>query len=255
MQRLANKVAVITGGTGGIGLAAARLFVAEGAKVVLVDLDSAALARAVAELDAERALGVAADVSDAAQVEAYVRRAMEAHGRIDVFFNNAGIEGAVGPIVDYPVEMFDKVMAVNVRGVFLGLKYVIPAMAKGGGGSIIITSSLGGLRGVPKLSAYIASKHAVVGLMKSAALECAPLGIRVNTINPSPIATRMMESLEAGYAPGATALVKKKMEAAVPLRRYGEPEEVAALALFLASDEASYITGNSYPIDGGMSAA
>ncbi|MGE0860692.1 MAG: SDR family NAD(P)-dependent oxidoreductase [Gammaproteobacteria bacterium] len=255
MQRLANKVAVITGGTGGIGLAAARLFVAEGAKVVLVDLDSAALERAVAELGAERALGVAADVSDAAQVEAYVRRAMEAHGRIDVFFNNAGIEGAVGPIVDYPVEMFDKVMAVNVRGVFLGLKYVIPAMAKGGGGSIIITSSLGGLRGVPKLSAYIASKHAVVGLMKSAALECAPLGIRVNTINPSPIATRMMESLEAGYAPGATALVKKKMEAAVPLRRYGEPEEVAALALFLASDEASYITGNSYPIDGGMSAA
>jgi NAD(P)-dependent dehydrogenase (short-subunit alcohol dehydrogenase family) len=198
---------------------------------------------------------VAADVSDATQVEAYVRRAMEAFGRIDVFFNNAGIEGAVGPIVDYPVEMFDKVMAVNVRGVFLGLKYVIPAMAKGGGGSIVITSSLGGLRGVPKLSAYIGSKHAVVGLMKSAALECAPLGIRVNTINPSPIATRMMESLEAGYAPGATALVKKKMEAAVPLRRYGEPEEVAALALFLASDEASYITGNSYPIDGGMSAA
>lgn len=255
MQRLANKVAVITGGTGGIGLAAARLFAAEGAKVVLVDLDGAALERAVAELGAERALGVAADVSDPAQVEAYVRRAMEAHGRIDVFFNNAGIEGAVGPIVDYPIEMFDKVMAVNVRGVFLGLKYVIPAMAKGGGGSIIITSSLGGLRGVPKLSAYIGSKHAVVGLMKSAALECAPLGIRVNTINPSPIATRMMESLEAGYAPGAAALVKKKMEASVPLRRYGEPEEVAALALFLASDEASYITGNSYPIDGGMSAA
>lgn len=255
MQRLANKVAVITGGTGGIGLAAARLFAAEGAKVVLVDLDGAALERAVAELGAERALGVAADVSDPTQVEAYVQRAMEAHGRIDVFFNNAGIEGAVGPIVDYPIEMFDKVMAVNVRGVFLGLKYVIPAMAKRGGGSIIITSSLGGLRGVPKLSAYIGSKHAVVGLMKSAALECAPLGIRVNTINPSPIATRMMESLEAGYAPGATALVKKKMEAAVPLRRYGEPEEVAALALFLASDEASYITGNSYPIDGGMSAA
>ena len=255
MQRLANKVAIITGGTGGIGLAAARLFAAEGAKVVLVDLDGAALERAVAEIGAERALGVAADVSDAAQVEAYVRRAMEAYGRVDVFFNNAGIEGAIGPIVDYPIEMFDKVMAVNVRGVFLGLKYVIPAMAKGGGGSIVITSSLGGLRGVPKLSAYIGSKHAVVGLMKSAALECAPLGIRVNTINPSPIATRMMDAIEAGYAPGATDIVHKKMQAAVPLRRYGEPEEVAALALFLASDEASYITGNSYPIDGGMSAA
>jgi len=255
MQRLNNKVAVITGGTGGIGLASAKLFAAEGAQVVLVDLDQAALDRAVAEIGAERAMGVAADVTDPAQVEAYVQAAAARHGRIDVFFNNAGIEGAVGRITDYPVEVFDKVMAVNVRGVFLGLKYVIPVMAKGGGGSIVITSSLGGLRGVPKLGAYIASKHAVVGLMKSAALECASLNIRVNTINPSPIATRMIESLEAGYAPGATDIVRKKMEAAVPLRRYGQPQEVAQLALFLASDESAYITGNSYPIDGGMSAA
>ena len=255
MQRLNNKVAVITGGTGGIGLAAGKLFAAEGAKVVLVDLDQAALDRAVAEIGAERAMGFAADVSDAAQVEAYVQATVARHGRLDVFFNNAGIEGAVGPIVDYPIEVFDKVMAVNVRGVFLGLKYVIPAMAKSGGGSIVITSSLGGLRGVPKLSAYIGSKHAVVGLMKSAALECAQHNIRVNTINPSPIATRMIASIEQGYAPGAAELVKKKMEQAVPLRRYGQPEEVAQLALFLAGDESAYITGNSYPIDGGMSAA
>lgn len=255
MQRLSNKVAVITGGTGGIGLASAKLFAAEGAQVVLVDLDQAALDRAVASIGAERAMGVAADVTDPAQVEGYIQATLAKHGRLDVFFNNAGIEGAVGPIADYPVEVFDKVMAVNVRGVFLGLKYAIPAMAKGGGGSIVITSSLGGLRGVPKLGAYIASKHAVVGLMKSAALECAAQKIRVNTINPSPIATRMIESLEAGYAPGATDIVRKKMEAAVPLRRYGQPEEVAHLALFLASDEAAYITGNSYPIDGGMSAS
>ena len=255
MQRLKNKVAVITGGTGGIGLASAKLFAAEGAQVVLVDLDQAALDRAVASIGAERAMGVAADVTDPAQVEGYIQATLAKHGRLDVFFNNAGIEGAVGPITDYPVEVFDKVMAVNVRGVFLGLKYAIPAMAKSGGGSIVITSSLGGLRGVPKLGAYIASKHAVVGLMKSAALECAALKIRVNTINPSPIATRMIESLEAGYAPGATDIVRKKMEAAVPLRRYGQPEEVAHLALFLASDEAAYITGNSYPIDGGMSAS
>ncbi|MCC6707793.1 MAG: SDR family oxidoreductase [Gammaproteobacteria bacterium] len=255
MQRLKNKVAVITGGTGGIGLASAKLFAAEGAQVVLVDLDQAALDRAVATIGAERAMGVAADVTNPAQVEGYIQATLAKHGRLDVFFNNAGIEGAVGPITDYPVEVFDKVMAVNVRGVFLGLKYAIPAMAKSGGGSIVITSSLGGLRGVPKLGAYIASKHAVVGLMKSAALECAALKIRVNTINPSPIATRMIESLEAGYAPGATDIVRKKMEAAVPLRRYGQPEEVAHLALFLASDEAAYITGNSYPIDGGMSAS
>ena len=255
MQRLNNKVAVITGGTGGIGLAAAKLFAAEGAQVVLVDLDQAALDRAVADIGAERAMGVAADVTDPAQVEAYVQATIAGHGRLDVFFNNAGIEGAVGPITDYPIEMFDKVMAVNVRGVFLGLKYVIPAMANSGGGSIVITSSLGGLRGVPKLGAYVASKHAVVGLMKSAALECAALKIRVNTINPSPIATRMIESIEAGYAPGATDIIRKKMEAAVPMRRYGQPEEVAQLALFLASDESGYITGNSYAIDGGMSAA
>ena len=255
MQRLHNKVAVITGGTGGIGLAAGKLFATEGAQVVLVDLDQGALDRAVADIGAAHAMGVAADVTDPAQVEAYVAATLARHGRLDVFFNNAGIEGAVGPIVDYPLAVFDQVMAVNVRGVFLGLKYVIPAMAKGGGGSIVITSSLGGLRGVPKLGAYIASKHAVVGLMKSAALECAQHNIRVNTINPSPIATRMIEAIEAGYAPGATALVKKKMEAAVPLRRYGQPHEVAQLALFLASDEAAYITGNSYPIDGGMSAA
>ena len=255
MQRLNNKVAVITGGTGGIGLAAGKLFAAEGAQVVLVDLDQGALDHAVAEIGAERAMGFAADVTDPAQVDAYVQAAIGRHGRLDVFFNNAGIEGAVGPIVDYPLEMFDQVMAVNVRGVFLGLKYVIPAMAKSGGGSIVITSSLGGLRGVPKFGAYIASKHAVVGLMKSAALECAQHNIRVNTINPSPIATRMMESIEAGYAPGASAMVRKKMEAAVPLRRYGQPLEVAQLALFLASDESAYITGSSYPIDGGMSAA
>ena len=255
MQRLNNKVVVITGGTGGIGLAAGKLFAAEGAQVVLVDLDQGALDRAVATIGAECAMGVAADVTDPAQVEAYVQATLARHGRLDVFFNNAGIEGAVAPIVDYPLEVFDKVMAVNVRGVFLGLKYVIPAMAKGGGGSIVITSSLGGLRGVPKLGAYIAAKHAVVGLMKSAALECAQHNIRVNTINPSPIATRMIESIEAGYAPGATEMVRKKMEAAVPLRRYGQPLEVAQLALFLASDESAYITGNSYPIDGGMSAA
>ena len=255
MQRLNNKVAVITGGTGGIGLAAAQLFAAEGAQVVLVDLDQAALDRAVADSGAERAMGIAADVTDPAQVEAYVEATVARHGRLDVFFNNAGIEGAVGPIADYAVEMFDKVMAVNVRGVFLGLKYVIPAMASSGGGSIIITSSLGGLRGVPKLGAYIAFKHAVVGLMKSAALECAALKIRVNTINPAPIATRMIEAIEASYAPGAADIVKKKMEAAVPMRRYGQPAEVAQLALFLASDESGYITGNSYPIDGGMSAA
>ena len=145
-------------------------------------------------------------------------------------------------------------MAVNVRGVWLGMQYVIPEMAKGSGGSIIITSSLGGLRGQARIAPYIASKHAVVGIMRSAALECAKLGIRVNTINPGPIATRMIEALEEGYAPSAPDLFKEKMTAIVPMRRYGRPEEIAQLALFLASDESSYCTGTTFPIDGGISA-
>ena len=127
-------------------------------------------------------------------------------------------------------------------------------MAKTGGGSIIITSSLGGLKGMPKLSPYIAAKHAVVGIMRSAALECAPLNIRVNTINPAPIATRMIASIEAGYAPGAPDQAKARFASGVPLRRYGQPEEVARLVLFLASEESSYCTGATFPIDGGMSA-
>ena len=255
MPRLENKIAVITGATGGIGLATARLFADEGARVVLVDLNRDALAAAVTEIGADRATGCVADVSDPAAVQAYVQHAVASYGRIDCFFNNAGIEGAIASIVDYPVEMFDRVFAVNVRGVWLGLKYVIPVMAKTGGGSIVITSSLGGLRGMPRLSPYIGSKHAVVGLMRSAALECASLRIRVNTINPSPIATRMIEAIEQGYAPGAADKAKSRITAAVPMRRYGQPAEVAQLALFLASDESSYCTGTTFPIDGGMSAS
>ncbi len=255
MNRLQNKVAIVTGGAGGIGLASAKLFAAEGARIVLVDLDQAQLDAAVTEIGTEHATGVAADVSDAEQVDAYVRAAVERHGRIDVYFANAGIEGAVQPITEYPIDVFDRVMAVNVRGVWLGLKYVIPEMAKHDGGSIILTSSMGGLRGMPRVSPYIASKHAVVGIMRSAAIECAKHGIRVNTINPGPIQTRMIDAIEEGYAPGATQIVRDKMEASLPMRRYGEPEEVARLALFLASDESSYCTGTTFPIDGGMSAA
>ncbi|MEQ8663537.1 MAG: SDR family NAD(P)-dependent oxidoreductase, partial [Gammaproteobacteria bacterium] len=236
------------------GLASARLFRAEGARLVLVDLDQDALDRAVAELGGDT-LGIAADVTDAAATARCFDAAAERFGRLDGVFLNAGIEGAIAPVEDYPLAMFDQVMAVNVRGVFLGLQQAVARMRQqGGGGSIVITSSLAGLRGSRKLSAYVASKHAVVGLMKAAALECAPAGIRINTINPAPIATRMIAALEEGYAPGAAEVIKQKMEKAVPLRRYGQPQEVANLALFLLGDEASYITGNSYPVDGGMSA-
>ncbi len=254
MRKLNGKVAVITGATGGIGQASANLFVKEGAKVILIDLSQEGLDEITDRLGTENALGIAGNVTNSMDFKNAVQKGADAFGKIDTVFLNAGIEGPVKILTEYPEEDFENVMNVNVRGVFLGLKYSIPHLKRAGGGSIVITSSLGGLRGMPKISGYIASKHAVVGLMKSAALELASSGIRVNTINPAPIATRMIESLEEGFSTGSIDSVKQKMEKSVPLRRYGKPEEVAQLALFLCCDDASYITGNSYPIDGGSSA-
>ena len=254
MKKLNGKVAVITGATGGIGQASANLFVKEGAKVILIDLSQEGLDEITGTLGTENALGIATNVTNSTDFKNAVQKGAESFGKIDTVFLNAGIEGPVKILTEYPEEDFENVMNVNVRGVFLGLKYSVPHLKRAGGGSIVITSSLGGLRGMPKISGYIASKHAVVGLMKSAALELASSGIRVNTINPAPIATRMIESLEEGFSTGSIDSVKQKMEKSVPLRRYGKPEEVAQLALFLCCDDASYITGNSYPIDGGSSA-
>jgi NAD(P)-dependent dehydrogenase (short-subunit alcohol dehydrogenase family) len=263
MARLTGKVAIITGGSGGIGRAAARLFVQEGARVLLVDLEEAPLKEAVAAAGPESASYVAADTTDPEQVQRYVQAAVERYGGVDILLANAGIEGRVLPIPEYPLDVFDRVLAVNVRGVWLGLKYAIPAMQQRGGGSIIITSSTAGLRGTSGTSAYTTSKHAVIGLMRSAALECAPLNIRVNTVNPAPIETRMMRSLEqqraenaerAGDADATPEQMKALGAGRIPLRRYGEPEEVARMMLFLASDESSFCTGGVYSVDGGVSA-
>ncbi len=252
--KLSKKVVLITGATGGIGAASAKLFSKHGARLILVDLKQDALDELAATLGPDLCAAVAADVSDPDSMMAAVNAGIERFKRIDAAFLNAGVEGEFKPLTDYSLDAYDHVMAVNVRGVFLGLKLIIPQLQKIGGGSIVITSSLGGLRGTAKISAYIASKHAVVGLMKSAALENAASNIRINTINPAPIATRMMDALEEGLAPGAADIVKRRMVKGVPMRRYGQPEEVARMAMFLLSDDASFITGNSYPIDGGMSA-
>jgi NAD(P)-dependent dehydrogenase (short-subunit alcohol dehydrogenase family) len=179
---------------------------------------------------------------------------LEAFGRIDAFFNNAGIEGWVGPMVDYPEDQFDRVLAVNVKGVWLGMKEVAPVMRGSGGGAIVNTSSVAGLGATPSISAYGASKHAVIGLTKSAAIEFAPDNIRVNAVCPSPVETRMMRSLERGINPDDPESIHRAAAANIPLGRYGEPEEIAAAVAFLCSDDARFITGAILPVDGGSRA-
>ena len=260
MARLEGKVAVITGATGGIGSAAARLFTDEGARVALVDLDEAALRETVRSIGEDKASYTVADVTQPEQTQAYIDAAVDRWGGIDVLLANAGIEGVLSLITDYPIDIFDRVMAVNVRGVWLGIKYAVPAMRERGGGSIVITSSTAGIGGTPEMSPYGASKHAVIGLMRTAALEYAADGIRVNTVNPAPIETRMMRSIEEMRVAAmddskvTTDVIKQAAADRLPLQRYGEPEEVARLMLFLSSDDSSFCTGGVYMVDGGRSA-
>lgn len=241
LKRLAGNVAIITGGAGDIGRATAKLFVREGAFVVLVDRDEMNLKRATTELSSDAASYVVADVCDEAQVRGYIDTTMQRHGRIDTLFCNAGTEGIAAPVVDYPLDAFEHVFKVNVVGVMLSLKHGLPVMQKRGSGSVIIASSIAGLRAVPLFSAYV--------------LETARSGVRINTVHPSPIEGRMMESIEEGAAPGAAAAVRAQTEAGIPVGRYGQPVEVAQLALFLACDESRFCTGGTYSVDGGMSAA
>jgi len=252
MKLLENKVAIITGGAGSIGKTTAKLFLEEGAKILLVDVDDTQLKKFVHDLGSENVAYYVADVSKASEVAGYVDEAVKLFGKIDVFFNNAGIEGVVKPMVDYPEDVFDKVMAVNVKGIWLGNKYVLPQMNKGG--SIIITSSVAGILGFAGLGAYVTSKHAVVGIMRTLAIEAAPLKIRVNSIHPSPVNNRMMRSIEEGASSGHGDEVKKQFEATIPLKRYAEPIEIAQLVLFLAGDKSQFITGTTQVIDGGMCA-
>ena len=251
MKKLENKVAIITGGAGSIGETTAKLFLEEGAKVMLVDLSEEILKETIEKLKHKNVKYCVADVSKSIDVANYVNETVKAYGKIDLFFNNAGIEGVVKPISDYPEDIFDKVIAVNVKGTWLANKYVLPQMNDGG--SIIMTSSVAGINGSPNVSAYITSKHAVVGIMRATAVEAAPRKIRVNTVHPSPVDNRMMRSLEEGFSAGNAAEVKKNLEATIPLGRYAEPIEIAKLVVFLASDDSQFITGTTQVIDGGLS--
>ena len=254
MNRLEGKVVVITGGAGGIGKAAGKLFVNEGADVLLVDLEEAALKSACNDIGSNKVSYCVADVTSNSDYQKMINIAEERYGGVDVLLANAGVEGDVMSITDYDEKRFDQVMAVNVKGPFLGLKAAIPAISKRGGGSIIITSSVAGLGGVANIAPYATSKHAVIGLMKSAALECAALNIRVNTVNPSPVETRMMRSLEEGLAPGDAETAREGLRASIPLGRYAEPEDIAKIMLFLASDDSDFVTGSVYVADGGSTA-
>jgi NAD(P)-dependent dehydrogenase (short-subunit alcohol dehydrogenase family) len=249
-----GKVAIVTGGANGIGRAVCQGFVQRGGKVAVVDRDAEAGEALAAELGKGRAIFRAADVTSPADVQGYVKATLDAFGAIDGFHNNAGIEGKVANIVDCDDAVFDAVMAVNVKGVYLGLKHVLPVMIRQGRGAVVNTASIAGMVGTPGMSAYVASKHAVMGITKVACGEVGPLGIRVNAVCPGPIDTRMVRDIAKQVSPNNPEGIEERYSASIPLRRYGQAEEVANLVLFLLSDLASNISGAQYPVDGGRTA-
>jgi NAD(P)-dependent dehydrogenase (short-subunit alcohol dehydrogenase family) len=254
--RLDGRVAVVTGAAGVIGAATIRLLAERGARIVAVDRKAAELQAAIADLPASaQALAVSADVTQEDEVAEYVRAAVDKFGAIDAFYNNAGIEGDVKPITEYSLESFRRVLDVNVVGVFLGMKHVLPVMLKQNKGSIINTASIAGIMGSPLIAVYSASKHAVIGLTKSAAWECTGTGVRVNCVCPGMIDSRMLSTIIQGRNPGNAPVPNDKLVERIPARRLGQASEVASIVAFLASDEASYVSGSHYTVDGGRTAA
>ncbi len=250
MARLQDKVALISGGGGSIGAATARLFAAEGARVVVADLDEAGLNALVDEIGSDRAALAVTDVTDSAQVRAAVALAVERFGGLDVAFANAGVFGVNALIVDYPEEAFDRVMAVNVRGSFLLAKHALAAMRDGG--SLIFNSSVVGLMSDATIAAYATSKHAIVGLMRTAAREVADRRIRVNSIHPGPVDNAFQHRIEVNATGEQEARAAELFEERIPLGRHATPEEIARTVLFLAGDDSSFMTGATLKVDGGL---
>jgi NAD(P)-dependent dehydrogenase (short-subunit alcohol dehydrogenase family) len=251
-----GKVALITGAANGIGRATALAFAKSGAKIVVVDRDSAggeATAGIIRQQGGE-ATFIQADVTKAADVRAYVKAAIDQYGRIDCFFNNAGIEGEWKHTAEYDEAMFDQVIGVNLKGVFLGLRHVLPEMLRQKSGAIVNTASVAGLVATPGMPAYVASKHAVIGLTKTASGEVARQGVRVNAVCPGPVDTRMIHSLEQQINPNDPQSVARRYQSAIPAGRYTTPDEIANMVLFLCSDLASNITGGQFVVDGGRTA-
>ena len=249
MKSLKNKVAIITGGAGSIGKETAKLFLNEGAKVLLVDMNEDQLKKTVKELNSEDLKYSAADVTKSADVQRYVKDAVKAFGKIDVFFNNAGIEGVTALTHECTEENWEKTIGINLKGVWLCMKYEIQEMLKQGKGAIVNNASIAGLGGFPGSPAYVASKHGVLGLTRTAALEYAKSGIRVNAVCPGVIQTPMIDRFT-----GADQETVKQFESMEPIGRMGQPEEVAEAAIWLCADAASFVTGNAMTVDGGWGA-
>ena len=254
-KRLHGKVAVVTGATGGIGEATAKLFLQEGASVMLVARSAEKLKETCSRLAVGQGLAqFVADAADEIAMAAGIDATVRTFGGVDILFANAGTEGKCAPIEAQQRKDFEEVLRTNVVGVWLAMKYCVGPMKQRGGGSMLAVASMAGVVGFAGVAPYIASKHAVCGLVKSAALELGPSGIRVNAIAPGPIDNRMIRSLESQVSPEDPGSVREGMKAMIPLKRYGTNEEVACLAVFLASDEASYCTGGIHMIDGGYTA-
>ena len=255
-QRLDGKVAIVTGATGGIGEATAKLFLELGAKVMLVARSPEKLAETKARLDGLGEFdGAIADSTDEAATAAAVAKTLERFGGLDILIANAGTEGVLKPVEQLTVEEFNDTLQTNVIGVWLAMKHAVAPMKARGGGSIVALSSIAGMIGFPAMAPYIASKHAVFGLVKTAALELGEHKIRVNAVGPGPIDNRMMQSLASPLAGDEAAALREGVESTIALKRYGTSDEVAHLLAFLASDASSYCSGSIHMIDGGFTAA
>jgi len=254
--RLEGKVAMITGATGGIGEATAKLFLDLGARVMLVARSADRLAATKARLGHhDEVAGSISDAADEPGISAAVAATVERFGGLDILIANAGTEGVLKPIESLSVEDFEETMRTNVTGVWLAIKHCAAPLKARGGGSIVALSSIAGVIGFPAMAPYIASKHAVYGLVKTAALELGPSNVRVNAVGPGPIDNRMIDSLQNQLAPDDPAALRAGIEASIAMKRYGTNEEVAHLLAFLASDASSYCNGSIYLIDGGYVAA
>jgi NAD(P)-dependent dehydrogenase (short-subunit alcohol dehydrogenase family) len=253
MTTLTGKTIIVTGAAGAIGAATARVLAREGARLLLVDIDGEGLAareRELRDTGAEVA-SRRADVSRGSEVKGFIEAAVARFGRIDGLFNNAGIEGHIAPTWEYDEEEFDRVMRVNLNGVFLGMRHVLPLMIAQGSGAIVNTASIGSERGLAGACTYNASKHGVVGLTRTAAAEAGPRGIRVNCVMPGVIDTPLLESVLGPMFGGDIALGKKTLGRIAPLERIGQPVEIGEVVAFLLSDAASFVTGAAWSIDGG----